>query len=126
MIKIVAIALIFAIIIVYLKSVNAELALLATVGAGIILLYFTIDYLVNVFDFINNLIQLSGIDNELYLIIFKITAIGYLVEFAANTIQDFGLKSLSDKLVFVGKILILSMSMPIIYAIFNLLIGMLQ
>lgn len=126
MIKIVAIALIFTIIIVYLKSVNAELALLATVGAGIILLYFTIDYLVNVFDFINNLIQLSGIDNELYLIIFKITAIGYLVEFAANTIQDFGLKSLSDKLVFVGKILILSMSMPIIYAIFNLLIGMLQ
>lgn len=126
MIKIVAIALIFTIIIVYLKSINAELALLATVGAGIILLYFTIDYLVNVFDFINNLIQLSGIDNELYLIIFKITAIGYLVEFAANTIQDFGLKSLSDKLVFVGKILILSMSMPIIYAIFNLLIGMLQ
>ena len=126
MIKIVAIALIFTIIIVYLKSVNAELALLATVGAGIILLYFTIDYLVNVFDFINNLIQLSGIDNELYLIIFKITAIGYLVEFAANTIQDFGLKSLSDKLVFVGKIVILSMSMPIIYAIFNLLIGMLQ
>ncbi len=126
MIKIVAVALIFTIVIVYLKSVNVELALLATVGAGIILLYFTIDYLLNVFDFINNLIQLSGIDNELYLIIFKITAIGYLVEFAASTIQDFGLKSLSDKLVFVGKILILSMSMPIIYAIFNLLIGMLQ
>ena len=61
-----------------------------------------------------------------YKIIFKITAISYLVEFGAGIIDDFGLKSLSDKLVFVGKVVIFCMSMPIIYAVFNLLLGIIQ
>jgi len=126
MIKIVAIALVLAVIVIYLKSINSELAILATVGAGIILLYFSVQYFTSIFEFFNKIIQLSGIDKEFYVIIFKITAIGYLIEFAADTIQDFGLKSLSDKLIFVGKIIIFSISLPIIYAVFNLLTGIIQ
>lgn len=126
MIKIVFIALICAIIIVYLKSTNSELALLATIGASIIVIFFTIDYLAETYDFLNKLISLTGVDNELYVIIFKITAIGYLIEFGASIIEDFGVKSLADKLVFAGKLIIFSISLPILYAVFNLLIGLLQ
>ena len=67
---------------------------------------------------------MTGVDGSLFSIIFKITAIGYLVEFGAGTIEDFGLKSLADKLVFAGKIIILGISMPVIYAVFNLLKGL--
>jgi len=126
MIKIVFIAIICAIIIVYLKSTNSELALLATIGASIIVIFFTIDYLAETYDFLNKLISLTGVDNELYVIIFKITAIGYLIEFGASIIEDFGVKSLADKLVFAGKLIIFSISLPILYAVFNLLIGLLQ
>ena len=66
------------------------------------------------------------INKEFYVIIFKITAIGYLVEFAADTINDLGLKGLADKLVFTGKILVFSISLPIIYSICNLLVSLLQ
>ena len=126
MIKIVLIAFVCAALVLYLKSVNSELALLATIGAGIIILFVSVSYLSSVFDFINNLVSLSKIKPEYYNIIFKITAIGYLAEFSADTLQDFGLKSISDKLVFVGKIIIFCMSMPIIYAVFNLLLGIIQ
>jgi stage III sporulation protein AD len=126
MIKIVAITLIFACIIIYLRSINSELALLATVGASVIILTYVVSYLSQTVEFFNKIIELTGIDKGLYKIIFKITAIGYLVEFGATTLSDFGLNSLSNKLLFVGKIVIFSVSLPIIYAVFNLLIGLLQ
>lgn len=124
MVKLVALALIFTVVIVYLKSINSELSFLALVGAGIILIYFSLEYLTNTITFINQIVELSGIDYEFYKIIFKITAIGYLFEFGASTIEDFGLKSLADRLVFAGKIIILSISLPIIYAVFNVIIGL--
>lgn len=120
MIKIVTIALLSAILITYLKSINSEYSLLATIGASIIITFCALDYISNSFTLINQLIELSGVDKDLYKIIFKITAIAYLVEFGAGTIEDFGLKSIADKLVFTGKIMIFIISMPIIYAVFNL------
>lgn len=123
MVKLVAIALIFSVIIIYLRSINSELSLLASVGAGIIILFYVLNYLSDTFKFISQLAQSSGIDKDFYIIIFKITAIGYLVEFGASTMQDFGLTSLANKLIFAGKIIILSISLPIIYAVYNLVIG---
>ena len=124
MVKLVALALVFAVIIVYLRSINNEISFLALIGASIIIVYYSLEYLTNTISFINQLAEFSGIDYEFYKIIFKITAIGYLVEFGASTIEDFGLKSLADKLVFTGKIIILSISLPIIYAIFNIITGL--
>ena len=126
MVQIICLSLIFAVIILYLKSINNELSILATIGAGIILLGYAIKYLTAGLDIIDQIINLTGVNREFFEIIFKITAIGYLVEFGAGTIAEFGLKSLADKLVFIGKILIFSLSLPIIYALLNILTGLLQ
>lgn len=126
MAKIVAFGIVAGIIIVYLKSINSELWVLAIIASGIVLLTFAFDYLVLTFDFFEKLIDLTGVDKEFYQIIFKITGIGYMIEFAASTINDFGVNGIADKLVFVGKIVIFSISLPIIYAVINLLSGILQ
>lgn len=126
MIKLVAVVLICALIITYLKSINSELFSLACIGAGIIVLSFAFDYISEAFIFINKIIELSGIDKEFYRIIFKITAIGYLVEFGADIVLDMGLKGLSEKLIFTGKIIIFCMSIPIFYSVFNLLVGLIE
>lgn len=126
MIKLVAVVLICALIITYLKSINSELFSLACIGAGIIVLSFAFDYISEAFIFINKIIELSGIDKEFYRIIFKITAIGYLVEFGADIVLDMGLKGLSEKLIFTGKIIIFCMSLPIFYSVFNLLVGLIE
>ena len=121
MLKIIVFTLISAVIIVYLRSVNQELALLATVCTGIILLVTSLNYLSQTFVAIKKLVELTNLNGELYKNIIKITAIGYLFEFSAGVLEDFGLKSISDKLVFVGKIIILSLSLPIIYSLLNVI-----
>lgn len=124
MVKIIIISLIACILIIYLKSVNQEMALIAILATSILLISFTIGYLPKVFSFINEVISLTKIDKEYFIIIFKITAIGYLIEFVGGVIEDFGLKSLSDKLYLFGKVIIITLSLPILYAIFNVLKGL--
>ena len=126
MVKIVVIALICAVLVMSLKAVNSELYVLALVGSGIILFGFAFQYLAQTVDFLNSIIDATGIDKEFYLIIFKITAIGYLIEFSADTITDLGFKSIADKLVFVGKIVVFTMSLPILYGVFNLIVGLIK
>ena len=126
MVKIVAFALLCACIITYLRSINSELTLLVTITSGVIILSFTFTYISDTFQFFNQLVNLTGIDKDIYKIIFKITSIGYLVEFGAGVLNDFGLNSLANKLVLAGKIIIFGVSMPIFYAVVNLLTGLLQ
>ncbi|MBE7083650.1 MAG: hypothetical protein E7373_03500 [Clostridiales bacterium] len=126
MIKVISIVLICALLVVYLKSINSEMYFIALLGAGIIVLSISFEYVSQLFNFFNYLVDFTGIDKDFYLIIFKTVAIGYLVEFGAGTVTDMGLKSLADKLVFVGKLAIFSISLPILYAIFNLLLRLIQ
>ena len=126
LVKIISFAIVSGIVVVYLKSVNSELTFLALIGAGIVILSFSMEYLYENLSFLSRLVDLTGIDPSFYKIIYKITAIGYLVEFGAGTVEDFGLKSLADKLVFVGKMMIISISLPILQAVINLIIGLVE
>ena len=126
MIKIVVVSIICAVLVIYLKSINSELFTLALVGSGIILFGLLFSYLSQAYDLLNKLVELTGIDGGLYAIILKITAVGYLVQFGAGTIEDMGLKGLSDKLIFAGKLVIFIMSLPILYALINVITGILQ
>ncbi|MBO4262288.1 MAG: hypothetical protein J5903_00700 [Clostridia bacterium] len=112
--KVVAIGIVAAILIVYLKSVNSELAMPATVLAGIVLLIAALSYVAEFVSFFSSLNDTAGLDSSVFRLVIKIIAISYLVEFSASVIDDFGLKSISDKVVFCGKLLILTMSAPII------------
>ena len=80
MLKIVGVALACAILILYLRSVNNELALPATIGSGIIILYLALSYVADTFTVISTLIDMTKVDGSYFGIIFKITAIGYLVD----------------------------------------------
>lgn len=126
MLQIAALGITCALIVLYLKSINSELYTVALIGSGIILLYTAAGYISNTLDFFKEIIEMTGVNREYFSIIFKVIAIGYLVEFAAGTIEDFGLKSLSDKLVLIGKLIIIGVSMPVIYAVFNLISGLLK
>ena len=126
MIEIVLLSISCAVLTIYLKSINIDLFHLSLVASGIIIISSVFSYLNEIFDFFSYIISLTGIDEKLYKIIFKITTIGYLVEFGAGTIEDMGMKSLADKLTFCGKIIIFAVSLPVLYAVFNLLTQILQ
>ena len=126
MIKIVAVAIVVSLLIIYLKNINSELYSVAIVGAGVLLIVSGLEYLSETLDFFDRLSEVSGLDKNCFSVIMKITGIAYIVEFGAGIIEDFGLKSIADKVVFVGKMVILTTALPIINQVFVLFIGLLQ
>ncbi len=116
-VKIVIIGLIFAVIIIYLKSVNKEIALLAAIAAGIILLASVLASLKEVFEIYNQIADVGGVESDLVKLIIKITIICYIIEFAVGLIEDFGLKSLADKVSLAGRIIIILTAAPVITAL---------
>ena len=126
MVKIVLIAIVCALILIYLKSINNEIFIIGLIASGLIMLSISITYITTALNFINNIISVLNINDELFIILLKITAVGFIVEFGASTINDFGLKGLADKLIFVGKLAIFTISIPVFYSIFNLLLGLLK
>lgn len=125
MIKIVALVIVCAFIIILLKNINSEFAFLALICSSVIILFYTFNLLESTYSAFNEIIKSSGIDTGLLKIILKITTIGYIVEFGAGTLEDFGLNSLSNKLVLLGKVAILASSMPIIIGVYNLFVNIL-
>lgn len=120
--KIVAVGVVCALAIVYLKSVNNELAIMATIASGMLLTVFAVSYVSDFLSLIVKLSEYAQIGGLTVKIVLKVIAIGYLVEFSADLIEDMGLKSLSDKVVFAGKILVLTVSFPIIESLIKLVV----
>ena len=96
-----------------------------TVCSGIILLTMTLGYITDFLQVFKSLSSNSYVDGNVLKLAIKIMAISYLVEFSASTIEDFGLKSIADKVVFAGKIVILTISTPIIETLISTVIGLL-
>ncbi len=117
MIKIVALIVVCAVLVVYVKNVNTELYPLVLLGSGIIVLYTGFTYLTGTLDFFKKIVSASAINEKFLSIIFKIVSVGYIVEFGAGVVEDMGLKSLADKLVFIGKAIIVGVSLPVFYAV---------
>ncbi len=124
LVKIVALGVTCALIIVYLKGINGELAMIATVCSGILLLSLTISYVSEFISAYTALGEYAEIGGSTIKIVLKIIGISYLVEFSSNLIEDFGLKSLSDKVVFAGKAIILITSYPIIENLIKIVTGL--
>mgnify|MGYP004647686041 FL=1 len=112
--QIVAFGLVSTFVIALLKQYKSEYAIYASVIAGATLLLFAISKVGAVVALLDNLVDTVGINKEFFKILLKITGIAYLVEFASNMCKDAGESAISSKIELAGKILIVTMSIPII------------
>ena len=92
---------------------------------GIIVLFYTVSYLSQIFDVFTEIFNISGINASIYSIILKIIGIGYLTEFTAGICNDTGNSSLADKVLLGGKVVILVMAIPIVTSILEIVMEML-
>ena len=126
MLKIVLVGITFAFILVYLKSIASEFYSVALLGASVIMISFALEYLSVAIGFFEKVYLITGLSEEFYKIVLKITGIAFVVEFGCGIIEDLGIKGLSDKLCFVGKVAIVSASIPVITAVFGFLTDFLK
>ena len=121
LIGILGVGLVTAVAALLLRSSKPELSFAITIAGSVIILIFALELAADTFGIFAELGERTGIDNELIKVVIKIVAIGYLVEFAAGIVEDFGSKSIADKLVFAGKVIIFSVSLPILRAMVSLI-----
>ena len=121
-VKIVAIALISIVIIAILKQHRPEFVTYASIVAGIIILYFVISEFSPIINLLQNLSQKMGVSSKFFGILLKITGIAYLTEFGVSTCKDSGETAIASKVELAGKILIISLSIPIITTLIETLL----
>lgn len=125
-IKIIGVAFIVAITAILLKSTKPELSFAVTVTGVIIILLFIVDSLRNTLAFFTEIAQVAGVENGLLKILLKIVGVGYLTEFCAGILNDFGSNSIADKVILGGKVTVLALSIPILEGLLTMIKGFLQ
>lgn len=125
LIKIAAVGVVCSLVVVYLKNSDSQLAGLATVASGVLLLILTVGYAADFLSLLTSLGDYAQTGGQVLKIVIKILGISYLVEFTADVIDDMGLKSVSDKVVLAGKILIITAAFPVIENLIKIVINLL-
>jgi len=111
---------IFAIfLILTLKEQRKDIALILSIAAGVGLLLFSITKMSAIIEMLDDLILKSGINKEFFTIILKVTGISYIIEFGKNICIDAGESGVATKLEMAGKVIIISLSLPLISALVN-------
>ena len=124
--QLVGIALITAVAAILLKATKPELALAVTIAGSVLLLIFVFDLLQDSLSIFRKIAETTGVDSSLVKSVLKMIGIGYLVEFSAGILNDFGQNSLADKLVFCGKAVILVLAVPILENVLILIVKLLE
>lgn len=125
LIKVLIIGIIISIITVLLKQIKPEYSLICIIVGSIVLIIYILSGVTKIFSYFSQIVDKTGIDQNLFTTLLKIIGIGYLVEFSAGVCVDSGNNSIADKIILAGKILIFSVSMPIITSLFNLVLELL-
>lgn len=123
--KIIAIAFVTILANILVKQTRPEIALIISLVGSILIIIMTIDSLKQVMSNFFSIFEITGINNNLLSPLFKIIAIGYIAEFASNICVDAGASSIADKILFAAKVVILLVSLPIVKAVVNMVVGLL-
>ena len=122
-IQIIGIAIISTILCLFIKKDRPEMANFIAIITGVTILLSVIFKLNFIIEGIQNLANKANIPNMYISLIIKLIGIAYIMEFAVSLCKDCGENNIASKLEFGGKIIIMSMSFPILLSIIDAIIG---
>ena len=124
-IKIIGIGLLALIIIVILKQYKPEFAIYVSMIAGVLILVLAIQKLTGIINLLQSLANKTYINKSFLCILLKITGIAFLSEFAVSICKDAGEVAIANKMEIGAKIIIISMSIPIISSLLEIILKIL-
>jgi stage III sporulation protein AD len=124
-VQIVGLGLIATFLTIILKEQKSSIAFLLVVFVGCVIFLFLVDKISEIIGMVEVLSRQAGV-NVIYVeTILKIIGIAYIAEFGAQITKDAGQGSIASKIELGGKILILSMAIPILTVVIETIISML-
>ncbi len=120
LLRILGIGVVTAVLSLLIKQHRPEIAIAIPLLGGIAIFLVVAPYLRGMVEMFENLAQQAGMKNQYLRLILKMIGIAYLCQFSAELCRDAGETSVAGKIELGGKLLILSLSMPIVYQFLGL------
>ena len=124
-IKIIGIGLISLIIIIIVKQYRPEFVIYVSIIADAIILMLIMDKVSSIINLLTALSNKTVVNNEFLTLLIKITGIAFLTEFSVSLCKDSGETAIANKIDIGGKVIIISMSIPIIASLLETIIKIL-
>lgn len=124
-IKIIGIAVVALIIIILLRQYKPEYTIYISLLAGALILLLVMDKLTGIINLLQSLANKTSINSTFLSLLIKITGIAFLSEFAVSICKDSGEAAIANKIEIGTKIIIISMSIPIITSLLEIILKIL-
>ena len=124
--KIIVIGIATMLAVVLLRQVRPELAVVVGLVGTVLIFLMVVSGLTTIISSINGIVERTGMAPQLFASILKIVGIGYLCEIAASICRDAGANSVADMVMLGGKITIMVLAIPIIQALVDVVLGVLN
>lgn len=123
MIKVAALGLITVLLASQFKGGKSEYSLYIGFAGCLLIFFYGISKLKVILDALNQIQSYIHIKDTYIILLLKIVGITYIAEFASDLCKDAGYGAVSGQIEFVGKLTILSVSMPVLMALLETIGG---
>ncbi len=118
--QLIGIGFVAAVLSVFVKQHRPDIALFIPITGSVIILYLLFPHLNSALNIFKDISDDIGISNQYIKIVIKVIGVAYICQFASELCKDAGESSIASKIEFGGKIIILSLSVPIIHSLLDL------
>jgi len=118
--KIAGLGIAAAAIAVFVKNWKPELAMQVSLSATIVILITIFPYLKTAINMLKDISGQTGLDNSQIGLVLKVVGIAYISQFASELCRDAGENAVATKIELAGKVIIMTLSMPVIYGLMGI------
>jgi stage III sporulation protein AD len=123
--QLVGLGIVAAILALVLKQHKPELSPFIAVAAGVIILLMVTGRLVAIVTVLDDMARRANLDQSHLSVVLKAIGIAYITEFGAQVCKDAGENSIASKIELGGKIIILSLTLPILVGLIEVILQVL-
>ena len=121
-----SLCLVCAIMALTLRKYNPEIAMLISLGAGVIIAGLIIARAAPIADKMSALLSAAKMNGEYSSVLFKSLGICFICQFASDSCNDEGERALASKIELAGKISVVVLSLPLLEKIIQTALDLLQ
>jgi len=121
-IQIAGLGIVATVIIIILKVQRPEIALQVSIITGVIIFLLVAGKLSAVITLLESFSRRADIDPAYFITLLKIIGIAYIAEFGAEVCKDAGEGAIASKIELAGKVMIITLAVPIITSLLDLLV----
>ncbi len=123
-IKAAVICLISAILASSIKKENPAMALLIAVASGCLALYFVLDVVGSITEFLEDVASSAGVSTAVLSVLIRSIGVAIMAKLASDICKDSGMTTASTGAELAGSVAILYISLPIMRTVFQMIKGL--